>query len=116
MRSGGPSDVHEVAYIRALSSTLVVFGLLGVSFMHVRSPEYKAYTASWDRLRPSDVVAVVAWVLLVGGMALAPIVIVLGVAPDLEAALYFTVLVLLLVVAVWTLLWLVFMQRRPATA
>ena len=115
MRSGGPSDVHEVAYIRALSSTLVVFGLLGVSFMHVRSPEYKAYAAAWERLTPSHVVEVVAWVLLVGGMALAPIVIVLGVAPDLEAALYFTVLVLILLLAAWALMSLVFAQRRPAS-
>jgi hypothetical protein len=48
--------------------------------------------------------------------ALALIAIVLGVAPDLEAALYFTVVVLFLVQAAWTLLWLVFMERRPATA
>ena len=103
---------HEVL---ALSSALVVVGLLGVSFMHVRSPEYKAYAASWKRLTPSDVVEVVAWVLLVGGMALAPIVIVLGVAPDLEAALYFTVLVLILLLAAWALMTLVFAQRRPAS-
>jgi hypothetical protein len=57
-----------------------------------------------------------AWVLLVGGAAFAPIVIVLGVAPELEAALYFTVLVLILLVAAWSLLSLVFMQRRPASA
>ena len=54
--------------------------------------------------------------LLVGGMVLAPVVIVLGVAPDLEAALYFTVLVLILLVAAWSLMSLVFAQRRPATA
>ena len=47
---------------------------------------------------------------------LTPIVIMLGVAPDLEAALYFTVVVLILLGAGWTLLGLVFMQRRPATA
>ena len=46
----------------------------------------------------------------------APIVIVLGVAPDLEAALYFTVVVLILLGAGWTLLGLVFTQRRPASA
>jgi len=104
---------HEVL---ALSSALVAVGLVGVSFMHVRSPEYKAYAASWERLKPSDVVMVVAWVLLVGAMALAPIVIVLGVAPDLEAALYFTVLVLILLLAAWALMSLVFAQRGPQPA
>lgn len=46
---------------------------------------------------------------------LTPIVIMLGVAADLEAALYFTVLVLILLGAGWILLGLAFMQRRPAT-
>jgi uncharacterized membrane protein len=84
--------------------------------MHVRSPEYKAYAASWERVKPSDVVGLVAWVLWAGGMALAPVVIVLGVAPDLEAALYFTVLVLILLLAAWSLMSLVFAQRRPQPA
>jgi type VI protein secretion system component VasK len=57
-----------------------------------------------------------ASLLILGGSAIALLAIVLGVAPELETALYFTVVVLLLIVAVWTLLWLVFMQRRPATA
>jgi uncharacterized membrane protein len=104
---------HEVL---ALSSVLVLGGVLGVSFMHVRSPEYKAYAASWERVKPSDVVGLVAWVLWAGGMALAPVVIVLGVAPDLEAALYFTVLVLILLLAAWSLMSLVFAQRRPQPA
>ena len=51
-----------------------------------------------------------------GASALALIVIMLGVAPELEVALYFTVVVLLLVMAAWMLLWLVFMHRRPASA
>ena len=101
---------HEVL---ALSSVLVLGGTIGISFMHVRSPEYKAYAASWGRLKPSYVVGIVAWVLLAGGMALAPVVIIVGVAPDLEAALYFTVLVLILLLAAWSLMSLVFSQRRP---
>jgi len=47
---------------------------------------------------------------------LAPIVVVLGVAPDLEAALYFTVVVLILLGAGWSLLGLVYAPRRPADA
>ena len=68
------------------------------------------------RPRVVEVVELAAWVLLVGGAALAPIIIVLGLAPKLEAALYFTVLVLILLLAAWALMSLVFMQRRPASA
>ena len=106
---------HEVL---ALSSVLVtiVFGVL--LFVQVRSPEYKAARAIVMPTRPAVQTAVenVAWLLIWGGSALALVVIVLGVAPGLEGALYFTVVVLLLVIAAWTLLWLVFMQRRPQTA
>ena len=49
-------------------------------------------------------------------VVLAPIIIVLGVAPELEAALYFTYVVLILMGAGWSLLYLVYMQRRPASA
>jgi hypothetical protein len=142
VRSGGPSEPQEVSAVRitvaagvmaiigalapltlgrydlddhqvlALGSVLILGGIIGISFMHVRSPEYKAYMASRG-LRRSDAIGLVAWVALVGGMALAPIVIVLGVAPDLEAALYFTVLVLILLGAAWALMSLVFAQRRP---
>jgi len=41
---------------------------------------------------------------------------VLGLLPELEAALYFTVVVLLLLMAGGTLLELVYTQRRPPTA
>ena len=49
-------------------------------------------------------------------LVVAPIIIVLGVAPEIEAALYFTYVVLILLGAGWALLGLVFMQRRPASA
>jgi hypothetical protein len=105
---------HQVL---ALSSVLVLVGSLGMGLLHIRTPEYKAMVATASR--PSRVVLVVelaAWVLLVGGAALAPIIIVLGLAPELEGALYFTVLVLILLLAAWSLLSLVFMQRRHASA
>ena len=44
---------------------------------------------------------------------LTPIIILLGVVPDLEAALYYAYLVLILLAAGWTLLGLVFAQRLP---
>ena len=106
---------HQVL---ALSSVLVLGGTIGISFMHIRSPEFKAYVASSDgvKMKPTNVVGIVAWVLLAGGMALAPVIIILGVAPDLEAALYFTVLVLILLLAAWALMSLVGAdnQRRSA--
>ena len=105
---------HEVL---ALSSILVaiVFGVL--LFVHFRSPEYRAARAIVMPTHPALQTALenVAWLLIIGGSAMAVVAIVLGVAPELEAALYFTVVVLLLVIAAWTLLWLVFRQRRPAT-
>jgi len=106
---------HEVL---ALSSVLVaiVFGVL--LFVHLRSPEYREARAIVMPTHPTVQTALenVAWLLIGGGSALALVAIVLGVAPDLEAALYLTVVVLLLVLAAWTLLWLVFMERRPASA
>jgi hypothetical protein len=67
------------------------------------------------RLTPSDVFnwAFLALYLIV--LLVAPIVIILGVAPELEAALYFTYVVLILLGAGWALLGLVFAQRRPAS-
>jgi hypothetical protein len=47
---------------------------------------------------------------------LAAIVILLGLAPDLEAALYFTLVVLILLWDAWVLLQLVFRARRTASA
>ena len=106
---------HEVL---ALSSVLIaiIFGVLW--FVHVRSPEYKEAVPIVMATRPTiqKVLENAASLLILGGSAIALLAIVLGVAPELETALYFTVVVLLLIVAVWTLLWLVFMQRRPATA
>jgi membrane-bound ClpP family serine protease len=47
---------------------------------------------------------------------LAPIIIILGVAPGLEATLYSTVVVVILLGAAWLLLALVYAQREPASA
>jgi glycopeptide antibiotics resistance protein len=58
-------------------------------------------------------IAYVIWALAV---VLVPIVILLGVAPDLEPSLYFTLVVLLLFAAAWVLLELVLADRRPAGA
>ena len=105
---------HEVL---VLSSTLVAIVLVVLWFIHVRSPEYKAAVPIVMATRPAiqNALENAASLLIIGGSALALAAIVLGVAPELEVALYFTVVVLLLVMAAWMLLWLVFMERRPAS-
>ena len=110
---------HQVL---ALSSVLVLVAW-GVMFVSLaRTPEYKT---AWTAELEADRVARSRWLVVVGGaaylllmiaMVLAPIIIILGVAPDLEAALYFTYVVLILLGAGWSLLGLVLSQRRPAAA
>ena len=106
---------HQVL---ALSSVLVMVGYAGLLFIQVRAPEYKAAKTTVMATRPriQSLIEDVAFLFIGGGSALALLAIMLGVAPEFEAALYLTVVVLLLVMAAWTLLWLVFMERRPQTA
>ena len=143
VRSGGASDPHEVVYMRAvvwmglmtvvaaltpvtlgryalaehqvwaLSSVLVLAGYFGMVAFSVRMPEIKA-----DEVRATRTFRVVEnafsllWA-LVTILALGAIV--LGLAPELEAALYSTVVVLILLGSAASLLELVYTQRRPAT-
>jgi hypothetical protein len=149
VRSGGPSEVDEVAYMRsvvalgmvtvvaalapvtlgrydltdhqvwALSSALTLAGLLGMVAANARTSEYRAgWSASTRgrRFQAGDVVETAVFALYVIVMVLTPIVIILGVASRLEPALYFMYVVLILLGAGWTLLYLVYMQRRPANA
>jgi hypothetical protein len=103
----------------ALSSALALVGVLGFIALSARTPEYRESWATsvaavrWTR---GEVVETAAYVLYMIAIVLAPIIIMLGVAQDLEAALYFTYVVLILLGAGWTLLELVFSQRRPQTA
>jgi hypothetical protein len=143
VRSGGPSQPEELAPMRgmvsmgmltvvaalapvtlgcrdlgehqvwALSSALVLVGLIGLVVTQALTPEYRAAMRIRRRV---EVVEDAASALLMIVMVLAPIIIVLGLAPDLEAALYFTVVVLTLLGAGWLLLDLVISQRRPASA
>ncbi|MHB8891470.1 MAG: hypothetical protein ACYC65_05430 [Candidatus Limnocylindrales bacterium] len=103
----------------AMSSALALAGWFLTVVVSSRTPEYRAGWATSiaeTRLTPGDVVGWAFYALYLTVSLLAPIVIVLGVAPELEAALYFTVVVLLLLGAGWILLGLVFAQRRPASA
>jgi hypothetical protein len=104
--------------IWALSSALALVGLLGMVAASARTPEYRAGWATTMRdwkSQPGDIVESAVFVLYLIVMVLAPIIIALGVAPGLEAALYFTYVVLILLGAGWTLLYLVYSQRRPTS-
>ena len=143
-RSGGTSDAHEVAYMRAVvwmglmavvaalapvtlgrygltehqvwvvSSVLVLVGTWGMIAISNLMPEVKADRAVASR---TFQLAELAFSLLFAiPLIIAPVVIVLGLLPELEAALYFTVVVLLMLMAGGSLLELVYTQRRPQTA
>jgi hypothetical protein len=151
VRSGGASGREEVAGVRgvasmgsltivaalapvtlsryeltqhqvwALSSALVLVGLVLMTAAMARTTEYRAnwsadIEATRTAQRPRWLVAVegAAYVLLILAWVVIPIIVMLGVAPDLEAALYFTVVVLSLAMAGWTLLGLVYLQRVPS--
>ena len=109
--------------IWALSSFLfLVVGLI-VTVTMVRTPEYRTNIAAQaekarapSRSRWIAVGETVLTGLSLLALVLLPVVILLGVAPDLEAGLYFGLVVLLLLSAGATLLELVYSQRRPQAA
>jgi hypothetical protein len=142
VRSGGPSEPQEIAFMRAvvlfgvlavvaalapvsisrygladhqvwaLSSILVAVGFVGIVVVQGRTPEYRGVAGPRDR---SEAVEIAAAMLYALAVALMLILIVLGVAPDLEAALYFTVVVVLLLGAAWLLIGLAY-RRFSASA
>ncbi len=114
----GPT-AHQVW---ALSSAVVLLSLLVLVAVSARTPEFRESWATSTApartggLRAVEAVQGAVYLLYMMVSFLAPIVIVLGLAPDLEAALYFTVVVLILLGAGWSLLGLVYAPRRPAGA
>jgi hypothetical protein len=103
----------------ALSSALAWVGFALMGAVSARTPEYRAgwsTSIAATRLTPSDVVEWAAFALYMIVLLVAPIIIMLGVAPESEAALYFTYVVLILLGAGWALLGLVFAQRQPPGA
>jgi 1,4-dihydroxy-2-naphthoate octaprenyltransferase len=106
----------------ALSSALALIGMAVFAAALFRTPEYRAMAAGEvEEARRSSrsrwlVVLrdVVLNALLSLTYLLLPIVILLGVAPDLEAGLYFALVALILLGAAWMLLLPVFAQRVPA--
>ncbi len=144
VRSGGASDVFEVAWMRGvvsigllavltalapvvisrygltdhevwtLSSVLFLVGFITVFLITNLTPEARAEGADPVR-RSIKVVRAAVWVPTIAVLFLGPIAIALGVAPVREAALYFTVVALALCLCAMALLMLVFTGRRPAS-
>ncbi len=115
----GRFDLTEHA-VWALSSAVVLATWLVTLGAIFRSPESRAVLGdkegAWPRPRWLAVPEWVAYVLLMAVWTLSPIVIIVGVVPEFEAALYYAVVALYLVGAGWTLLTLVFLGRRPESA
>ncbi len=107
---------HEVW---VASSAVVLVGLAAVIAINMLTPEY--WEDATGRVRTTFPRWLIATVMVVVGLLLLaiilpPIVIILGLAPELEAALYFTAVVLTLLWAAWLLLQMVFRRHRPAAA
>jgi len=144
VRSGGAGDAHEVAYIRSLvaaavwvivaalapvilsrygitghglwlvCSLLALVLMLGLWIANYRSPEMREEMAAAPRTRltiegSADLLTYVPWI---GALVL----VVLGLFPEQEPALYLTAVALGLFMGALTLLFLVFSQRRPQAA
>jgi len=146
VRGGGASDAFEVAYMRgvvsyglltvvaalapvtlgrydlaehqvwALSSVVVLVGLIAVTVLNASTPEYRDDAATPTRSRWLYPLALLGIAVLMLGAALAPIVIILNLAPELDAALFFTAVVMILMFDALQLLQMVFRRRHPATA
>lgn len=106
--------------IWASSSALVLVGFGLFLGLQVRTPEYRANLRAstteprtGSRLRVPGSAESGASLLYALALLLAPIIILLGVAPDLEAGLYFGTAVLILLGAAWLLLDLVYAPRPP---
>ncbi len=142
VRSGGATDAYEVGFLRvlvsiglmtviaalapvalsryplavhhvwAVSSVLVLIGMLGVWVINIRMPEWTSIREADDGRLPqrAEVATTALWGMCVTGSLVSLIVILLGVAPDLEPALYFSVVVLFLVWSALPLMRLVFRQ------
>ena len=144
VRSGDRSEAHEVTWIRwvvslgvwvviaAIAPVIVsrygvtghelwlvcsLLGLvlyLGLWIAGERTPEARELGAAWSR---AQAVRVVALNLAFGVPVIAALVlIVLGLFPDQEPALYLTAVGLILSLGAFTLLLLVVSQGRPQTA
>jgi hypothetical protein len=146
IRSGGATDAWGVAGIGLVvwgGIQAVILALAPVVISRFEIPDHALWVSCslvflavfWvvgevvDRVFPERMAMRMAWplkarwrlelifsVLVIAPMNLALALILLGVSPDLEAALYFAALVLLLVMVMFELLWLVVTGGRPQAA
>jgi hypothetical protein len=102
---------HEIWLVCSLVALAMLVGIIVVTG---RSPEYRQDVAATSRARiiGEEAVGALLFVPMLAGL----IVVVLGLLPDQEAALYFTAVALGLFIAAFMLLALVFAQRRPESA
>jgi hypothetical protein len=144
VRTGGPSDAHEVTYIRSVvslgiwvvivalapvivsrydlaghglwlaCSLLALVLLLGQWIVNERTTESRELAAAYSRAQ--TIGTVTSYLGLMIPTITALILIVLGLFPDQEPALYLTAVGLGLFLGAFSLLLLAFSQRRPQTA
>jgi uncharacterized membrane protein len=144
VRSGGPSDADEVTFIRTVVSTaiwvviaalapvivsryditghglwlacslLALVLLLGQWIVNERTTESRELGAAYSRAQTVGVMA--SYLGLMVPTIAALVLVVLGLFPDQEQAIYLTAVGLGLFMGALTLLFLVFSQRRPPTA
>jgi uncharacterized membrane protein len=144
VRSGGASDAHEVTYIRSVVTTaiwvvvaalapvivsrydlaghglwlacslLALVLLLVIWIVNERTTESRELGAAYSRAQTIGVVASYLGLMIPTIAAL--VLVVLGLFPDHEPALYLTAVAFGLFLGALTLLFLVFSQRRPQTA
>jgi hypothetical protein len=109
----GRYDLSE-HQVLSVSGVVVLVGF-GLSFATLsRTPEWTQADEGLDWPRWVKLVGYVVFAPWVLAITLIPVVILLGVAPDLDAALYFTDVVLILFWTAVLLLQMVFRGRPPA--
>ena len=106
-------DEHQVL---TLSGVVLMIGIGALFAVMSRTPEWTLADEELDWPSWLVLASTAGFMLWLVATLLIPAVIVLGVAPDLEAALYFTDVVLILSWTAMLLLLLVLRGRRPATA
>lgn len=112
---------HEVW---ALSTAVAIVGALVLFGAMARTPEYRAnWRSELQRARTTSMssrvslaIGLAVYVLYMTSVTLSPILILSGVAPQAEGAVFFTIVVLLLLGAGWALLELVFSARSQGNA
>jgi L-asparagine transporter-like permease len=99
----------------ALSSALVLGGLVLFLIVSARTSEWQENMA-FKRPRWTDLAETTVYALYVGAFLIASLTIMAGALPDLEAALYLTLVVQILLGAAWALLDLVYPPRSQTDA